>query len=168
MEALDAVEALDALEALEPGRGSNGSAQKDRDSDRLDHMKKLSKKTLLALAAFTLVFGVACPDGAGSQGIPGVYSLEGTNPDGSPYRGTVTIKQEEESYSVEWNIAGQRTVGSGQLDGETLTVDWGQEEPIIYQVQQEGSILQGTWAGGQGSETLTRQSPPEGEEPPEE
>ncbi|MCB1139597.1 MAG: fibronectin-binding protein [Leptospiraceae bacterium] len=130
-------------------------------------MNKLSKTLFLLLVILLLISVVACPDGSGPQGLPGTYSLEGTNPDGSPYRGTVTIKQEEESYSVEWNIAGQKTTGSGQLDGETLTVDWGQQSPMIYQIQEEGARLHGTWAGGQGSETLTRQSPATDEQPEE-
>jgi hypothetical protein len=87
--------------------------------------------------------------------IPGDYSCNGSNPNGSSYRCNVTISRSGEIYSFRWLIAdGTRYGGKGRLRGRTLTVDWGQSAPVIYRVGDDG-ILRGTWANGRGTENLT-------------
>ena len=88
--------------------------------------------------------------------IAGSYSVVGTNPDGSNYSGTVVISQVGDSqYRFDWSIGnGQTFTGTGALDGTTISVDWGQDAPVIYQVSANG-ILAGTWANGHASEMLT-------------
>lgn len=98
----------------------------------------------------------ACENGAKAEGVQGTYSAVGTNPDGSPYRGTVVVEKQEDKYRFQWNIAGQSQTGEGELKGDQLIVDWGQQHPVIYEVQENGARLEGTWADGKGREVLTR------------
>ena len=87
--------------------------------------------------------------------IPGDYSCVGTNPNGSSYRCNVNIARNGDGYQFRWLIAdGTRYSGSGRLRGRTLTVNWGQSAPVIYQVGDDG-VLRGTWSNGRGRETLT-------------
>jgi len=51
----------------------------------------------------------------------------------------------EESYS-----------GTGTLSGETLTVDWGDDYPVIYEVREGGNVLIGIWANGKATEVLCK------------
>lgn len=55
-----------------------------------------------------------------------------------------------------WTVAGQTFTGTGTLEGTTLTVDWGETEPVIYEVKNGGKLLEGTWAGGNATETLRK------------
>ena len=94
-----------------------------------------------------------------AKGISGLYQVEGINPDGSSYRGTCTIEFKEKSgYLLSWKIAKDTFSGKGVLMGNTLTVDWGQADPVIYTVLENGKRLEGTWKidGGEGNEILTR------------
>ena len=87
--------------------------------------------------------------------IPGDYSCVGTNPNGSSYSCNVNIVRNGDVYQFRWLIAdGTRYSGSGRLRGRTLTVNWGQSAPVIYQVGDDG-VLRGTWSNGRGRETLT-------------
>lgn len=87
--------------------------------------------------------------------IPGDYACAGSNPNGSTYRCNVTISRSGDTFSFRWVIAdGTRYSGTGYLRGRTLTVDWGQSAPVIYQVGDDG-VLRGRWARGAGRETLT-------------
>jgi hypothetical protein len=84
----------------------------------------------------------------------GNYRVQGTNPNGSTYQGTLTIERSGPLYLVRWKIGQDIFAGQGTLSGSTLTVDWGQPDPVIYQVMNDGT-LEGTWAKGQGKESLT-------------
>jgi hypothetical protein len=84
----------------------------------------------------------------------GNYRVQGTNPNGSTYQGTLTIERAGPLYQVRWKIGKDTYEGQGTLNGSTLTVDWGQPDPVIYQVLNDGT-LEGTWAKGMGKESLT-------------
>jgi len=87
--------------------------------------------------------------------LPGDYSCNGANPNGSTYSCNVNISRSGDLYQFRWRIAdGTRYSGSGRLRGRTLTVNWGQSAPVIYQVGDDG-VLRGTWANGRARETLT-------------
>jgi hypothetical protein len=87
--------------------------------------------------------------------LPGRYIIDGTNPNGSRYRGSVTITANGATYNVLWRISNGDTYrGKGRLRGNTLTVDWGQRHPVIYRVEDDGT-LRGTWANGRAKEYLT-------------
>ena len=46
-------------------------------------------------------------------------------------------------------------LGGYELRGRTLTINWGQSSPVIYQVQ-SGGVLVGRWANGAGTEDLEK------------
>ncbi len=118
---------------------------------------KQQKWILILAAAMVFSLSASCNESsAKSEGVQGTYKVEGTNPDGTRYRGNVTVTQSGDDYIFNWNIAGNQYSGKGQLSGTELTVDWGQEHPVIYHVQENGARLEGTWADGQGTETLTK------------
>jgi len=83
----------------------------------------------------------------------GSYRVQGTNPNGSPYRGTLTIERAGSLYLFQWKIGQDTFQGQGTLNGRMLTIDWGSPDPIIYQVMNDGT-LEGTWAKGQGKESV--------------
>jgi Caspase domain len=83
----------------------------------------------------------------------GNYRVKGTNPNGSAYQGTLTIERSGALYLVRWKIGKDTYEGQGTLNGSTLTVDWGQPDPVIYQVLHDGT-LEGTWAQGRGKGSL--------------
>jgi hypothetical protein len=87
--------------------------------------------------------------------LPGTYTIDGTNPNGGKYGGKVTITAEGDIYKFVWRIRNGDTYrGRGKLRGDTLTVDWGQKDPVIYRISEDG-ILKGKWgAKGRGSENL--------------
>jgi len=86
--------------------------------------------------------------------ISGTYSMHGTNPSGTTYRGSVTIRRDGNRYRFAWLIAsGDTYQGIGILNGRTVVVDWGQKYPVIYNVGPNG-VLTGTWSNGTATETL--------------
>ena len=89
--------------------------------------------------------------------IGGSYKAVGTNPDGSAYHGSCDVAlQPDGTYSFNWTVGGSSSAGVGILEKGVMTVDWGESSPVIYQVQQDGKTLVGTWARGDGTEKLTR------------
>lgn len=92
--------------------------------------------------------------------VGGTYACEGRNEKGAgKYTGTVVITGDATSgYSFSWTIGESSYQGTGTLSGDTLTVDWGQPDPVVYKVNADGSELKGRWGpGGKGKEKLTRQ-----------
>lgn len=91
--------------------------------------------------------------------VGGTYTCEGKNPNGAKYQGTVVISGDANTgYSFSWTIGADSYQGTGTLSGDTLTVDWGAAEPVVYKVNADGSELKGRWGpGGKGKEKLTRQ-----------
>lgn len=97
------------------------------------------------------LFAKAANDGTPALG--GRYKVNGANPDGSRYSGSVTISQAGQGYRVDW-VVGQSTYqGIGVLEGNVLTVDWGSDTPVVYALGPDGT-LSGLWAAGNGEETL--------------
>lgn len=86
--------------------------------------------------------------------IVGNYTVEGRNPDGSAYSGTVQLSQQQGQYRVLWSIAGTTYTGMGRLDGRVLTVAWqGDPAPVVYVVMPNGE-LHGTWSDGYALDRL--------------
>jgi hypothetical protein len=86
--------------------------------------------------------------------LPGTYRIEGVNANGSTYGGQVTITADGDVYNFHWRISnGDTYVGSGRLRGQIISVDWGQQYPVTYRVDDDGT-LKGTWANGTASEDL--------------
>jgi hypothetical protein len=84
----------------------------------------------------------------------GEYEVVGTNPDGGSYKGVVKITVDGKLVRLNWRISnGETFKGQGYLKGNTLTIDWGQSDPVIYKVGDDG-VLRGTWSRGRGKENL--------------
>lgn len=59
------------------------------------------------------------------EGISGRYVVNGTDPTGVDYSGTVTIGDADSgSYPVQWIVTGAIQEGTGVLDGDRFVVDW--------------------------------------------
>ncbi len=84
----------------------------------------------------------------------GRYTVEGRNPDGSSYTGTVDIRQQGDSYHVAWQVGSSFYRGAGRFAGNVLAVEWGEDTPVVYALGRDGR-LEGLWAGGLGEEILT-------------
>jgi len=100
--------------------------------------------------------------GAGSQAVDpasigGSYRATGTNPDGTAYSGSCVIAARTDgTYGFDWKVGGSAYVGIGRLENGVLTVDWGDSYPVIYQVQEGGKVLVGTWSDGKATENLVK------------
>ena len=87
--------------------------------------------------------------------IVGNYRVNGRNPDGSAYSGTLSISDDLGTAALIWKVGSRTYKGSGQFKGNILVVDWGDAHPVIYAVGVNGNLF-GTWADGAASEKLTR------------
>ncbi|GAA6200096.1 hypothetical protein [Aquicoccus sp. SU-CL01552] len=103
----------------------------------------------LAAGMVTLAAPVA------AQSIAGNYRAEGRNPDGSAYRGVVTIREEGATVFMSWRVGNQSYDGTGTRNGDVIRVDWGSDYPIVYLRMPSGQ-LHGTWANGTALERLIR------------
>lgn len=84
----------------------------------------------------------------------GAYAVAGRNPDGARYKGTVEIEKDGDKYHVSWKVGDSAYEGTGKLEGNLLTVEWGSATPVVYALADDGS-LKGLWDAGLGEETLT-------------
>lgn len=99
-------------------------------------------------------------------GLQGLYLATGTNPNGSTYSGMTSVTDLGDGrYRFDWWIGDQRFTGSGQRDGRWIRVDWGSTSPVIYTLAYDGR-LDGIWADGQASETLSVHEHAPGGPPP--
>jgi len=91
--------------------------------------------------------------------IGGTYAVSGKNLQGGRYEGTCVVSGDAASgYSFSWTIGSESYTGTGTLSGDTLTVDWGAPEPVVYKVLEDGAQLKGRWGpDGKGKEKLTKQ-----------
>lgn len=102
----------------------------------------------------TLALGASGPALAQSLGVSGRYQVDGRNPDGSAYSGVARVLQLGDEVRITWEIAGRQFEGRGVVEGDRITVDWGDTTPVIYTILGDGT-LSGTWAGGQAIDVLT-------------
>jgi len=84
----------------------------------------------------------------------GVYRAAGRGANGAPYQGVVRIGRQGDGYRIDWKIGKDEYKGTGTLDGNLLSVDWGSATPIVYALAADGT-LKGLWAAGMGEEMLT-------------
>jgi uncharacterized caspase-like protein len=87
----------------------------------------------------------------------GEYTVDGRNPVGQKYSGTVTIAKDGDGYSLSWEVGDSSYTGEGKLQGNLLIVDWAGSSPIVYAIEDDGRLT-GLWDAGKGEETLTPQS----------
>ncbi len=87
----------------------------------------------------------------------GDWEVAGSNPDGSPYNGTVTIWRTGDTYQVEWIVGDQIFSGTGIAVGDLLSVGY-DGGVAVYSPGGKGQLY-GTWSpiGGDmlGTEVLS-------------
>jgi TolB-like protein len=86
--------------------------------------------------------------------IEGMYNVAGTNPNGTTYGGMLTISRNDGAYTFVWRIGSSTFRGTGNFQGDSLVIDWGQAYPVIYKVAEDSRLI-GTWNNGSASEVLT-------------
>ncbi|MEO8683675.1 MAG: hypothetical protein ABI414_02420 [Devosia sp.] len=115
------------------------------------------RKLLLAVTV-----GLAMCGAAAAQEIGGSYIVEGTNLDGSPYKGTAEITlTSETTCEIVWTTGATTSQGICMRNDNAFSAAYVLGDAIgliIYLVQEDGS-MQGLWtiAGqeGNGTENLT-------------
>ena len=124
-------------------------------------MKKILTLSFLVVLFISLSENLYAQRGKDSGGtapvdITGTYQVEGINPDGSAYTGTckITTKGGGNFYFY-WQV-GTTYEGTGKLQGNKISVDFGDTYPVIYIVKNRGKLLDGTWANGTATETLSK------------
>ena len=98
------------------------------------------------------------------RNLVGRYRADGKNPDGTSYTGEVEIRNENAMYYFIWTINSQTLYGSGTLNNNILNINW--SGGLVSYVLQPNGVLQGSWANGQGTETLTPYGSPKRDEGP--
>jgi hypothetical protein len=116
-----------------------------RDAGRLDREGVASMmRTIFAL----LFFAVSTLAHAETLTLHSTYDCSGTNPDGSKYTGTATVKViSEATFTVRWKIGDATYQGFGMRNGDTLAATYtldGEPGLIIYKVGDDGT-LKGVW-----------------------
>jgi hypothetical protein len=111
-----------------------------------------------------LVIALALSMGVGSasaQTVGGSYNVQGTNPNGSTYGGTVQITPTGSSCRITWQTGSTSSSGICMLANKAFAASYilqGQQGLVVYELQSDGS-LKGWWtiAGqtGVGTENLT-------------
>ena len=134
-----------------------------------------------ACIAIVLLSAIAIPAAAEEQtDLNGVYTSRGTNPDGSEYRGAVSILRRGDRFIVAWMspratgtavLLELTSVGVGIRTGETLSVSYVAGSSlgvVVYQIDHDGKLV-GRWTtvgdGEVHAETLTKLPNPVPDEP---
>lgn len=87
--------------------------------------------------------------------LTGNYRVNGRNPDGSAYEGSVQIVDNGGAVAMSWQV-GSTYSGVGVVQGRVLSVNWGSDAQVIYVINADGTLY-GTWARGTALELLTPQ-----------
>lgn len=113
-----------------------------------------------AMAANTDVVSNETIQGFSPETVAGTYNIEGTNPDGSTYKGTLSLKRLNGYFSVVWNVGGELTKGIGIYRNGVLGIAFGPGANFgiaVYEAA-EDRTFNGNWIGSGGtavgSETL--------------
>lgn len=115
--------------------------------------------------ACALLLGAAFVAPAQAQTVrAGTYNVEGTNLDGSAYKGTATISlTSETTCSIQWKTGPSTSNGICMLYGDSFAAGYvlGKDVGlVVYTVNDDGS-LEGAWTvsgrNGSGTENLTPQ-----------
>lgn len=83
--------------------------------------------------------------------IAGEYAVNGNNPDGSTYEGTLTIAPQGEMWQFDWQV-GNTFTGIGLQQGDRVTVGWGEDNCAIAVYDVTAGELQGTWGIADGAQ----------------
>ncbi len=111
------------------------------------------KNKLMALALFSAMISPVAAEGFGGR-----YSVQGTNPNGSPYNGEAEITlTSETTCEIKWTTGSTESYGICMRNDDSYAAGYKMGDEIglvIYKVQADGS-LSGLWtvAGKNGSGT---------------
>lgn len=83
--------------------------------------------------------GDSLDEGTDGSGIAGTYVVNGVDPVGVEYSGTVTITPDGEQFAVQWLVTGGIQQGSGSIVGDRFVVDWTSSQP-----GRDGEVSTGT------------------------
>jgi hypothetical protein len=98
---------------------------------------------------------------ADSMTLASRYDVNGTNPNGSAYSGTASVKViSDTTFTIKWEIAGSVYEGFGMRLNDTLSATYtidGEPGLVMYKVDANG--IKGLWSirghNGSGTEQLT-------------
>jgi hypothetical protein len=125
-------------------------------------MMARSRRWLIGIVAtvgfLVMLYSCALPGdlavGRDGNGLAGIYTVNGVDPTGLEYSGTIVIRDTDipERFEVEWIVTGALQLGIGIRDGDRLTVEWTEVTdatgdgtgPIVYQLRSDGG-MEGTW-----------------------
>jgi hypothetical protein len=137
---------------------------------------RIMLRHILLSVAVIILFGQSSFDARSPAGqsheIGGSYYCEGTDANGRPYRGTVSIGKHGDVYYLLWRFGSRRVaVGVGILQGDVLAVSYNGQSSGVAVYEIDGARLDGRWtdSGAPGRlllETLTRIPHPKPEDVP--
>src|ERR1700733_10376962 len=115
----------------------------------------------LVFVAMLLLLPTVDTASADSMTLASRYDVSGTNPDGSKYSGTASVKViSDTTFTIKWDIAGSVYEGFGMRLNDTLSATYtidGEPGLVMYKVGGDG--INGLWAirghNGSGTEHLT-------------
>ena len=118
-------------------------------------------RRLLSLAA---VLAVAAAPALAADFHAGMYTAEGTNLDGSPYKGTAEVKiLSDTTCEIDWTTGSTTSVGLCMMMDGVVAAAYRQGDNVgvtMYHINDDGS-LEGAWTvagqNGSGTEKLTPQ-----------
>ena len=106
---------------------------------------------------FVLATGVSA---ASAQTIGGSYNVQGTNPNGAAYSGTVQITPSGSACRITWQTGSTSSSGICMLANKAFAASYilqGKQGLVVYELQPDGS-LKGWWTladqQGVGTENL--------------
>ncbi len=83
--------------------------------------------------------GDSLDEGSDGSGIAGTYVVNGVDPAGVEYSGTVTITPDGDRFAVQWLVTGAIQQGTGSIVGDHFVVDWTSSQP-----GRDGDVSSGT------------------------
>jgi hypothetical protein len=136
-----------------------GSAQPIAD-DEANNTGATVTRIICTLVSVFAFLAAALPARAEPLSLASSYEANGTNPDGSKYSGTASVKVISDStYTIIWKIAGSTYEGFGMRLNDSLAATYminGEPGLVIYKLDGDG--LTGAWAvrghDGVGTEHL--------------
>jgi hypothetical protein len=118
-------------------------------------------RRLLCLAA---ILAVTVVPAISAEFREGAYTVDGTNLDGSPYKGTAVVKLlSNTTCEIDWTTGSTTSVGLCMMMDGVVAAAYRQGDNVgvtMYHINNDGS-LEGAWTvagqNGSGSEKLTPQ-----------
>ena len=112
-------------------------------------VRKAVLGTAAAVVVVVLLVGSAVHAADTGSDICGLFAVEGVNPDGKLYTGTVEITQRGNAYAMTWSIANQTYRGVALRQGDVLSASWqvggGKAGVVVYRIRNRGTKLAGEW-----------------------